>query len=782
MRPVELQIAGFSAYRDETAVDFRDADLFALTGPTGSGKSSIVDAIVFALYGSVPRYEDRRAVEPVITLGRNEARIRFDFTVGGDSYSVVRVVKRTKSGGATTAEARLEHGGVALASGADEVTKKVEELLGLAYEHFIKAVVLPQGEFARLLHDKPRERQELLRELLDLRIYRRIRDLANERKSHADGLLAGHQREIDLLAAKAGSDEEEAARRVAGLEQLRDAVVGIEKQIASIDEQLKDLTGQTAEIERAKAALAIRPPDGLNELVERLSKADAAVDAAKAASDSAAETLNVHEQSIATLPDPSTIRFQLDQQRSLAELLQRHGLATAKLAEDTIGLERQRESAQGAEKAQSVALEALQRLRRAHAAHELAVAVQVGEPCPVCGVPIQEIPKLEPIADLERAEAEADRSTSGLDAARKDLTEAEVTTARSKATVDEIASQIADLRTGLEGIPDMEELVKTLEAVTNARQRLEELKERARNSAKALQEAEQRHATLAGARTKALGEFHSIRDRVAYLEPPPVTDDLSTAWTTLTEWAAARIEGVAERLDGLRKDSKRLGEEKAGLAKELEARFAAVGSDVTPEEAVFAAKSDLDAIREAKLRTKKVAEEAKVEKERSDVAAALSRHLHSNHFESWILEEALVELTVGANLLLDELSSGAYSLEIAKAGFTVVDHHNADQQRSVRTLSGGETFLVSLALALSLSEQLTRMSPQGKLESILLDEGFGTLDQETLDVVASVVQQLGAKGLTVGLISHVPDLAEQVPTRFVVTKDAAGAHVERVDA
>ena len=74
------------------------------------------------------------------------------------------------------------------------------------------------------------------------------------------------------------------------------------------------------------------------------------------------------------------------------------------------------------------------------------------------------------------------------------------------------------------------------------------------------------------------------------------------------------------------------------------------------------------------------------------------------------------------------------------------------------------------------------MSSQGKLESILLDEGFGTLDQETRDVVASVVQQLGAKGLTVGLISHVPDLAEQVPTRFVVTKDVSGAHVERIDA
>ncbi|GBE22532.1 nuclease SbcCD subunit C [bacterium BMS3Bbin01] len=102
----------------------------------------------------------------------------------------------------------------------------------------------------------------------------------------------------------------------------------------------------------------------------------------------------------------------------------------------------------------------------------------------------------------------------------------------------------------------------------------------------------------------------------------------------------------------------------------------------------------------------------------------------------------------------------------------------------MKTLSGGETFLVSLALALSLSEQLAAMSLSGnaRLESIFLDEGFGTLDQETLDVVAGVVHELGATGRTVGLISHVEDLAEQVPTRFLVTKDAGGAHVERIDA
>ena len=62
MRPIRLEMEGFTSFRDHTVVDFEDADLFVLTGPTGAGKSSVIDAITFALYGSVSRLDDRRAV------------------------------------------------------------------------------------------------------------------------------------------------------------------------------------------------------------------------------------------------------------------------------------------------------------------------------------------------------------------------------------------------------------------------------------------------------------------------------------------------------------------------------------------------------------------------------------------------------------------------------------------------------------------------------------------------------------------------------------------------
>jgi exonuclease SbcC len=96
--------------------------------------------------------------------------------------------------------------------------------------------------------------------------------------------------------------------------------------------------------------------------------------------------------------------------------------------------------------------------------------------------------------------------------------------------------------------------------------------------------------------------------------------------------------------------------------------------------------------------------------------------------------------------------------------------------RSVSTLSGGETFLVSLALALSLAETLAAAGG-ARLDAIILDEGFGTLDTESLDTVASVLEGLAGEGLMVGVITHVKELAARAPTRFEVTREPTGSKV-----
>ena len=104
--------------------------------------------------------------------------------------------------------------------------------------------------------------------------------------------------------------------------------------------------------------------------------------------------------------------------------------------------------------------------------------------------------------------------------------------------------------------------------------------------------------------------------------------------------------------------------------------------------------------------------------------------------------------------------------------------------RSVRTLSGGETFLTSLALALALADQIAQLAATGdvRLESVFLDEGFGTLDADTLDTVADALEELGATGRLVGVVTHVRELAERMPVRFEVTKVGATSLVTRAEA
>jgi exonuclease SbcC len=164
------------------------------------------------------------------------------------------------------------------------------------------------------------------------------------------------------------------------------------------------------------------------------------------------------------------------------------------------------------------------------------------------------------------------------------------------------------------------------------------------------------------------------------------------------------------------------------------------------------------------------------------VAKSLAQHLRADRFERWLLAEALDALVAGASRILRELSGGQYDLGHDKGEFFVIDHADASLARGVRTLSGGETFQASLALALALSEQLAGLSTSSaSLESIILDEGFGTLDASTLDIVAATLENLAAAGnRSVGVVTHVPALAERVPVRFEVSRDARGAaHIVR---
>ena len=142
------------------------------------------------------------------------------------------------------------------------------------------------------------------------------------------------------------------------------------------------------------------------------------------------------------------------------------------------------------------------------------------------------------------------------------------------------------------------------------------------------------------------------------------------------------------------------------------------------------------------------------------------------------MEEAMQSLVVGANDLLTSLSGDRYSLDFDDKGFEVVDRFNAGQRRSTDSLSGGETFLVSLALSLAMASQIAELAGSAsRLESIFLDEGFDTLDPESLEVVGAVLDELVSQGRTVGIVTHVKEFAERIPVQFAVVNGPEGATI-----
>lgn len=926
MRPLRLELEGFTSYREPTTVDFGDTNLLVFTGATGSGKSSLIDAMIFALYGSVPRYDHAGLIAPVISQGKVRARVRLDFEARGRTYTAVRVVQRTATG-ATTREARLEehaNGEVVktLAATESELSTSVQnDVIGLALDHFTKCVVLPQGDFAAFLRAKPAERRRLLERLLGLGLYERLRKAANRRWRTEEAAALSLQNQLDTLLAHATPEAIRAAEtRVETLDRLR---AHIEQAAGRLDELAATIQAATDRVTTAagqRDRLArVRVPDGAARLAtrhrdaerhlaraaetwtaasERLREARAARDGLpeKAAIEKVVETrdrlargeseiartrrnLEVataalteaarREESVREEFTGARKRLrELPEKSKLENLAQRH----EELEAANRDLERATGDLAGAERAYTEAarrkadadleLEAatlsLETLRTAHGAADLAHHLREGEPCPVCLRTVARLPDHAAPADLDaarrrhetareasgRATVEHDRHASAKTARATALEERTKTTellrqslaeapapaaitaimaevaktdsrvrllekrlndaaaeraerereaSRAAATLKEREKAAATLREDLAAAPSPEETTRLLDQIRAA----DDLLHRARTEKAATRRAHD-GATEALQRSKsrlggAWSEYHSARDAVAEMRPPDIAEgDLAGSWETLARWAErtrASTESVRARADAERAAASR---EKTRLDAEIRQRCATDGLVLDPDqdparevsEALGAARRELDHLRAAVTERERVTAQAKETGARALVAKDLGNHLGAKKFGAWMQNQILTWLVEGATARLHELSSGQYSLDLSERNeFLVIDHRNADEPRLARTLSGGETFLASLALALSLAEQVANLSAQGgaKLEALFLDEGFGTLDSETLDVVAATIEQLGTERM-VGLVTHVPELAGRIPVQYRVTRVGNSSSVARVEA
>ena len=301
MRPVILEMAGFASFREPTRVDFTDADYFVLVGTTGAGKSTVIDAMTFALYGTVARWGHETMVTPALAPTVNRATVRLIFDIGGARYSAAREVRRIggKKPQVTVKSVRLErfHDAGALGDPGDEtdvlaadseVTGAVEELLGLTFKHFCTCVALPQGDFADFLHATAGERQRILTKLLGLGVYEQIARLAGE-------LMTRQNQRADTLTDQLDTYTDATAEAAAALGAQVSALVDLESRVRVAVPELNDAVAtRTAADARVRTLCEeqtrltdLRLPPGVSELGEKQQAADQSYAMASAALETA---------------------------------------------------------------------------------------------------------------------------------------------------------------------------------------------------------------------------------------------------------------------------------------------------------------------------------------------------------------------------------------------------------------------------------------------------------------------------------------------------------------
>lgn len=834
MRPLRLLLDGFGSYRQAADVDFSDVEFFALTGPTGSGKSTLIDGLCFALYGTVPRWGKENAIAHALAPAANACRVCLIFEAGGRRYAAVRALTRDKRGKVHTREARLEllspdlaasdpleellaSATSALAEGPDEVKARVQEILGLSYEHFTQSVLLPQGQFAEFLHAKPGDRQDLLVQLLAFGVYDTVGQRARERAKLAAAAADTARRERNELAFATPEAVTALSERVALLTRLESDVAGRLRELDEARRRAADTEQEVARLRSDMKLLAdVAVPGPVPGLARRI--ADAEITA---------------EQAAESLPDRSALENRLARYRDRRELAAQLIAQDAAAAKATDAEHAASGALHAAEEALRDATYALEQARDQHAAAHLASGLSPGADCPVCLRPVTDadLARRTAPASLDAAEtavAKAERQVrTAQDAARKATREAASARGAAAATRDRFIQAAAALATVAAPPRSMGKSVaiaahshidpdapdpadpavdlSAAEAVAGEELARAEAADRALRSARAaareargvLDKAQRAREALTGEEEQAWTAFRRTRDALLAMNdtastPGDAERHIHSAWAALAEWAAQRREAGELRLREL---DERLGQRRRDLGAaeaEIVAMLAEAGvhTRVTDPMQVAAsvaaertrAEGNLETLRGQVQHAVVLDERIAAHREEEQVATLLGNLLRANAFERWLCGEALDTLVAEASQTLMELSGGQYQLDRDERNeLVVIDYQDAAASRPVHTLSGGETFQASLALALALSRQVVGLSAGLRdLNSMFLDEGFGTLDEDTLETVAATLERLAADSdRMVGVITHVPALAERVPVRFVVSRDAGTSAIRK---
>jgi exonuclease SbcC len=841
MRPLELTVEGFRSYRTRTTFDWRGRRLVGIVGPIGSGKSSILDAVSFALYGKTPAVEG--ATKSLIHQLCDASHVELRFEVDGQVWRAVRSLRRKGQSGhqlERLADDRADADVLDRVTGDEPMKARVEQLLGMDFKAFCRSVMLAQNRFAEFLKATAGDRDRVLKGVFGYDLLDAAQATARVRLERAElelEVLAGERRRIDEARERLEGARAAAARAERRLRDLESLIPEFERLTKETDAATADAVGADELIAELRGITETLPSAAhVDEVVRGATEADSTVESARAAVD---EASRIRAERDAELHDVAARVGDRERFRSFDRLVQQqeHEAATAErarqavarcegavtLAEEAAADARARasEAADVAEPAVRASLasaeEELERRRAALAQAQHAEMAQVlrgelsaGDRCPVCDQPIHQLPKRGAAPKVATAERAVAKAATGVTRAQRDVERAARAASAAQGAAE--GAEAALKKAHEHASAAMEEL-RAAEAALAATQGqlVEWLGE---GDARTLLEA--REAELDGAEHAARAARAELDAAQSALEEArelathsakqlsTMANRLSVAWGRLGEDRAVAADPVAARAGFLElgeavlsrhadaQERRRAAQARAAEAgAALETMLGSIGLDPGADfrheltQAGIrhgAAATEVAALEEQVGRSNRLEGQIVEAEARHGLVRRLAEDLKPSRFLAFLLQEERAELAELGSEHFEQLTDGAYRFT-EDDRFEILDLNAAGTKRKPDSLSGGETFLASLALALALAEMVARGG--GRLDAFFLDEGFGSLDPEHLDRAMDGIGRLvseDARRLVV-LVSHVAEMREAVEDLIVLDKhDVTGDTIVRSGA
>jgi exonuclease SbcC len=902
MKPHKLTISGFLSYGGCEVIDFdtlaSSGGLFLIQGSTGAGKTSILDALAFALYGTLPGSRKATAKTYRSDFATNDTLtfVDLEVTLRGERYSIYRTPAyekpKDRGEGTTLRKAELkirkwsENEWIAFSSTTQEGGEALTELIGLKPEEFFKLILLPQGDFAQFLRSSGKEREEILRKLFsdevdkfdhltnffwdnfntakeekessDVEVAKELvridqafstlyvngeRDLSIDIPTSAeltDSYLEElaeviKQSAIDEEKAKAEKDsalvrEQELTEKFNNSEKVRNAAERFESANRSLlswrTEKYEEIPhevdngavvaklSERIESFQVEVSETITKNEKINELIDQRLK----VTAAAKEVDSWSSLIQQFEQNVASIDleimaleettggeqNPELDRLNnkntIENLDARIDRVNQRKKVVANIATREIELGQlidERDSA-------NEKYVAAQKLFDSAQASLLAQKLESGSPCPVCGSRAHPDPATSHSSISKEV---VEKALENLQSASTKVARKEVELLAQKEKESELNDgetlELHELELQRQSLDAKDlEFEKAIKQLRQSRERLSELK---KGSAQRAEEREALTSKKAAAvamlsQTResvkrsekkleleagieiTLIDLTPIESQIARLrtrkdEYQPLLDAVNAAQNALDALSSFGVDDVPD--PNIAKLAREEAEEHLKICSERHARLNSLKNDLS--------KIGKD-LRVAEMRVKK----AKDDCERyEDLAKYLKGQVGERiTLVSYFLGQRLHQILERANVRLQGMTRGQFSLqpnhEKKGAGqnylsISVFDSWNQGL-RDANTLSGGETFTTSLALAFGLADVVTSETGGQSLDSLFIDEGFGSLDPDYLQSVMQSLEELRESGRIVGLISHVEEMKQRISMQLLVTKEnVSGTHVKIIE-